>query len=120
VIARHSDLLDEIRDRVSPIDSIVPFTRTTELLRAIHEVLGREQYWCEQKTQAATPRQLLDWERAAHDVLALVDRGLASVDVERCMERLEFFYRSAQFDTERAGWTNSDQNKIIFEVELEE
>jgi hypothetical protein len=61
-----------------------------------------------------------DWERAAHDILALLARGLARVDIERCVERLEFFYRFSQFDTERKGWSNADQNKIIFEVELEE
>lgn len=120
VIARHSDLLDEIRDRVSPIDSIVPFTRKTELLRAISNVLAREPHWREQKTQAATPREVHDWERAAHDIFVLLERGFANLDVERCTERLEFFYRSGQFDTEREGWSNADQNRIIFEVELEE
>ncbi|WP_345813083.1 glycosyltransferase [Paraburkholderia sp. PREW-6R] len=120
VIARHSSLLDEIRDRVSPVDGIVPFTRNTELLRAIGEVLARESHWRAQKTQAATPRDVHDWERAAHDILTLLERGLASVNVERCVERLEFFYRFNQFDTEREGWSNADQNKIIFEVELEE
>ena len=120
VIARDSSLLDEIRDRVSPIDGIVPFSRNTELMRAIGDVLSRESHWREQKVQAATPREVHDWERAAHDILALLARGLARVDIERCVERLEFFYRFSQFDTERKGWSNADQNKIIFEVELEE
>jgi len=120
VIARQSDLLDEIRDCLSPVDSIVSFTRKSELLRAIDDILSREPYWRAQDSQAVSPRQHYGWTHAANDILALIDQGLQTLNVERCISRLDFFYRSAQFDIERSGWTNADQNKIIFEVEREE
>ncbi|ENH6338346.1 glycosyltransferase [Burkholderia vietnamiensis] len=120
VIARDSVLIDEIRERVSPIDDIVPYSRRTELLRAVRAVLDDAPTRSATRTQAQRPQAIFGWAEAAREVLALVGDRIDAMSVERCLGRLEFFYRTAQFDVERAGWANADQNKVIFEVELEE
>lgn len=120
VIARQSQLIDEIRSRVSPVDGIVPFSRRTELLEAVSEVLERKEHWRNCRTQSQRPAQVFGWEAAAREVLSLVDASLRDADAGRCLQRLEFFYRIDQFDVERAGWANATQNKVIFEVEMEE
>ncbi|MCA8392485.1 hypothetical protein LGN06_13050 [Burkholderia vietnamiensis] len=113
-------LIDEIRERVSPIDDIVPYSRRTELLRAVRAVLDDAPTRSATRTQAQRPQAIFGWAEAAREVLALVGDRIDAMSVERCLGRLEFFYRTAQFDVERAGWANADQNKVIFEVELEE
>ncbi|EKS9883956.1 glycosyltransferase [Burkholderia pyrrocinia] len=120
VIARDSALIEEIRERVSPVDGIVPFKRRTELLRAVRAVLDDAGALSATRTQARRPREILGWTEAAREVLALAAERIDAASVERSLGRLEFFYRAGQFDVERAGWTNADQNKVIFEVELEE
>ncbi|CAB3776373.1 hypothetical protein LMG28688_00219 [Paraburkholderia caffeinitolerans] len=120
IIARSSTLLDEIGARVSPVEGIVPFETRSELLNAVAQVLGDAARLTARRTQPLAPAQPYGWRAAAQDILTLASRLIDDVATERCLDRLEFFYRSEQFDVERVGWTNADQNKIIFEVELEE
>lgn len=120
VVARDSVLIEEIRECMSPVDGIVPFSRRTELLRAVRDVLDDAPARSATRTQARRPQQIFGWTEAAREVLALVVDRIDAASVERSLGRLEFFYRAGQFDIERSGWTNADQNKIIFEVELEE
>ncbi|KWE61108.1 hypothetical protein WL76_03205 [Burkholderia ubonensis] len=120
IIARDSALLEEIRTRVQPIDDIVPFSRKTELLRAVRAVLDDAPALSATRTQAKRPQERFGWTEAAREILELVSSGIGSASVERSLGRLEFFYRVGQFDVERVGWTNAEQNKVILEVELEE
>lgn len=120
VIARQSQLIDEIRARIHPVQGITPFSRRTDLLQAVSDVLERKMEWTECRTQPQRPDAIFGWEAAAREILALLDRSLADADAQRCLQRLEFFYRIDQFDIERAGWGNAAQNKVIFEVEMEE
>ncbi|MGS1019089.1 glycosyltransferase [Burkholderia glumae] len=120
VIARDSALIDEIRRHVSPIDDIVPFTHRTELLRAVRAVLDDAPALSAKRTQPLRPASICGWTEGARQVLSLIVDRIDKASVERSLGRLEFFYRSGQFDVEREGWTNASQNKVIFEVELEE
>lgn len=120
VIARNSTLLDEIGARVSPVEGIVPFESRNELLTAVADVLDDAAGWTARRSQPLAPAAPYGWRAAAEDLLTLASRLIEEVSTDRCLERLEFFYRTEQFDVERVGWTNADQNKIIFEVELEE
>lgn len=120
VIARDSMLIEEIRERVSPVDGIVPFNRRTELLRAVRDALDDAGVRGATRSQTQRPKEIFGWIEAAREVLTLTADRIEAASVERCLQRLEFFYRVAQFDIERAGWTNADQNRVIFEVELEE
>ncbi|OYT84559.1 MAG: hypothetical protein CFE50_07085 [Pseudomonas sp. PGPPP4] len=120
VIARDSSLLDEIRKHVSPIKNIIPFRLKTELLRAVQEIILRIDHWTEQNHQPLEPVVNKGWESAAQQIIDLIEKTIPSASLERCLARLEFFYQINQFDIERLGWSNADQNKIIFEVEFEE
>ncbi|WP_310689063.1 glycosyltransferase, partial [Burkholderia multivorans] len=110
VIARDSTLIQEIRRRVSPVDGIVPFNRRTELLRAVRGVLDDAGVRSATRSQAWRPKEIFGWTEAAREILTLAVDRMEAASVERCLRRLEFFYRVAQFDIERAGWTNADQN----------
>ena len=66
------------------------------------------------------PLEPYRWENSAADILALVDDLLTRKDLDRCRKRLEFFYRLAMFDVERAGWADAVQNLVSFDVEKEE
>ena len=116
VIARRSLLIDEINDHIKPVEGIVQFERKTGLLRAISDVLARKEHLNEQRQQELVPVDLFGWEQSAGRVLAFVDHSLFNADYRRCLERLEFFYRMDQFDIERAGWLNQNQNKVMFDV----
>lgn len=120
VIARNSTLLQDISARVSPVPGIVPFESRNDLLTAVADVLSNAAERCARRDQPVVPDAPYGWGSAAKDLLTLVGGLIDGLSTQRCLERLEFFYRSEQFDVERVGWTNADQNKVIFEVELEE
>ncbi|KXB30129.1 hypothetical protein AT959_12195 [Dechloromonas denitrificans] len=117
VVARHSELIDELCEKIDPVKGIFPFSNDSELLRTVKRCLTRA---IAPDAISGKPGQPYTWKDSAEDILRLVDRSLANVNLDRCRQRLEFFYRVDQFDIERAGWTNAEQNKVVFEVEQEE
>lgn len=117
VIARNSTLLEDIDARVTPVPGIVPFESRNELLTALADVLADAAQWSARREQTVVPAAPYGWRSAAHDLLALAIRLIDEPSTQRCLERLELFYRIEQFDVERVGWTNADQNKVMFEVE---
>ncbi|QDF98972.1 hypothetical protein CJ010_21755 [Azoarcus sp. DD4] len=120
VLARHSDLIDELRERIDPVPDLIPFVTTNELLRELKDLLAQQVMLAARSSPVALPRHPYRWEDSASDVLDLVDNLLARADLERCRKRLEFFYRLEMFDLERAGWADGTQNMVSFEVEKEE
>ena len=120
VIARKSDLVDEIADRIKPLNGIIQFERKNDLLRSIDKVLKRSNQHNELEFTSETIEKPYGWTQSAYSILGLVNECLKTKNLERCKKRLEFFYKVDQFDIERKGWTDADQNKIIFETEIHE
>lgn len=117
IVARQSELIDELCKKIDPVNGVFPFNSTSELLRTVKRCLTGV---IASEAIVTAPRQPYTWQDSAEDILRLVDRLLGGASLDRCRQRLEFFYRVDQFDIERAGWANTDQNKVVFEVEQEE
>lgn len=120
VIARQSPLLDELRNAVAPVQGIVPFHTQNQFLRAVHDAIQNRDVLRAQRNQAVRPSNVYGWRNAAAAIMELLDRSFRDFSPERCLRRLNLFYAIDQFDAEREGWANSEQNRVIFEVELEE
>lgn len=120
VLARHSDLIEELRSHMEPSAGLFSFVSINDLLRNLKELLAQYAGQERQGQPAIHPARPYRWEDSATDVLNLIDDLLAREDYSRCRKRLEFFYRLEMFDVERAGWTDAKQNMVGFEVEKEE
>ncbi len=118
VLARHSELIDELRERIEPVSGLTSFASTSELLRGLKRLLGNGEAMLQ--PMGVSPAQPYRWENSAADILDLLEKLLKNEDFSRCRERLEFFYRLEMFDVERAGWADTTQNMVSFEVEKEE
>jgi len=119
VLARHSELIDELRERIAPVSGLASFTSTSDLLRGIKDLVGDKATVVAQQP-CVQPAQPYRWENSAADILDLLETLLEKEDFSRCRERLEFFYRLELFDVERTGWADATQNMVSFEVEKEE
>lgn len=120
VLARHSELIDELRERIAPVSGLESFASKDELLRSLKCLLERREGSVTKCSASVEPAQPYRWEDSAADILDLLEALLAQEDFSRCRERLEFFYRLELFDVERTGWVDAAQNMVSFEVEKEE
>lgn len=120
VLARHSELIEELCAHLEPVREVIPFATTTELLRALKALLPDQAALSERRVPRALPDRPYRWKDSATDILNLLDDLMAREDFARCRSRLEFFYRLEMFDLERAGWSDATQNMVSFEVEKEE
>lgn len=118
VLARDSELIQELQGHLQPLHGLRSFSSHNELFRGLKTLLTASRP--EVPVQEAVPQAPYGWEASARDILDLIERRLQAVNFERCRQRLEFFYRLEMFDVERAGWANSAQNMVSFEVEKEE
>ncbi|WP_164632939.1 glycosyltransferase [Rhodopseudomonas sp. WA056] len=118
-IVRHSALVDEIREKTNPVGEIIPFSDTNELLRAVRRVLARPKH-AHEPLPPCSPENVVGWEQSAAVILGAVTDALSKIDFNSSLERLKFFYLEDQFAIERAGWSNSTQNAVIFEAEAPE
>lgn len=118
VLARDSELIQELQGHLQPLHGLRSFSSHNELFRGLKTLLTASRP--EVPAQEAVPQTPYGWEVSARDILDLIERRLQAVNFERCRQRLEFFYRLEMFDVERAGWANSAQNMVSFEVEKEE
>jgi glycosyltransferase involved in cell wall biosynthesis len=118
VLARDSELIQELQGHLQPLHGLRSFSSHNELFRGLKTLLTGSSP--EVHAQEAVPQAPYGWEASARDILDLIERRLQAVNFERCRQRLEFFYRLEMFDVERAGWANSAQNMVSFEVEKEE
>ena len=117
VVARESDLLEEIQSFVKPIDEIISFRRKTDLLRVLRNILSREVTCSNRKHQPVRPVKAFTWGSGAQEIFELINKELNNINIENCLRRLEFFYCSTQLALTAASCMDANQNKIIFEVE---
>lgn len=120
VLARHSELISELRLQLEPVRDLISFASTTELLRSLKALLPDQEALSGRRAPTALPASPYRWKDSATDILNLLDDLMAREDFARCRSRLEFFYRLEMFDLERAGWSDATQNMVSFEVEKEE
>jgi len=120
VLARQSELIDELRAHLDPVKDVISFATTAELLGALKAVLSDQEALSLRRHALERPARPYGWKDSATDTLNLIDGLLAREDFARCRARLEFFYRLEMFDLERAGWADATQNMVSFEVEKEE
>ena len=118
VLARRSELLQELQEHIQPLAGLHSFSSHNELFRGLKTLLTASRP--EAPIQEAVPHVRYGWEASARDILSLIERRLQAVNFRRCRQRLEFFYRLEMFDVERAGCANSAQNMVSFEIEKEE
>lgn len=118
VLARDSELIKELQGHIQPLAGLLSFSSRNKLFRGLKTLLSAGMP--DAPVQEAVPHVPYGWEASARDILDLIERRLQTVNFERCRQRLEFFYRLEMFDVERAGWANSAQNMVSFEVEKEE
>ncbi len=120
VLARHSELIDELRSHIVPAEDLFSFVTTSDLVQGLKSLLEQEEKFPANKYSIIQPSNPYRWKDSAEKILDLLDSLLASTNLERCRRRLEFFYRVDMFDVERKGWTEATQNMVSFEVEKEE
>ena len=118
-IVRSSELVDEIKEKLRPVGIITSFERNTDLFRAINTALIKGRFSAPEGSKLLEVENPFGWDQSAQVILTLLQKLTANLNIDRCLDRLEFFYKIRQMDLERDGYLNADQNKIIFEVELE-
>ncbi len=116
VLARHSELIEELRTHLMPFANLESFASTNEMLRCLKRLLEKQGDE-PMSDKVVHHEQPYRWEDSALDILNLLETLMTKQDFSRCKQRLEFFYRLELFDVERTGWADSTQNAIIFEVE---
>jgi len=118
VLARDSELNQELQRHIRPVDVLRTFSSNKELVRGLKVLLQggiMEHLMVKASTQAS-----YGWEDSARDILDLIERLLKAENLDRCRKRLEFFYRLEMFDVERTRQENLPQNVVSFEAEKEE
>lgn len=120
VLARRSELIDELCAHLEPVREVIPFTTTTELLRALKALQPDLVALSARRAPSDILARAYRWKDSATDILNLLNDLMEREDFARCRKRLEFFYRLEMFDLERAGWADGTQNMVSFEVEKEE
>lgn len=121
VVAREGPLLRDIVNRVAPVKGIVPFRSMGELREAVRGVLdGGAEHASGSSGAIVAPADLYRWEDSARELLGLVGRLLASGDLRRCKERLEFLYRIDQFAEDASKGGDQISNVLAFKVAQEE
>jgi glycosyltransferase involved in cell wall biosynthesis len=116
VLARHSELVEEVQKKLEPVSEIKSFASNNQLLTSLKFILNS----CDKSSSTLNP--LLPtypycWNNSAEDILNLVETLINKKDFSRCRQRLEFFYRLQMFDVERDGWVNTKQNQVILDIE---
>ena len=119
VLARQSELIEELREHIAPVSGLIPFSSNSELLTGIQQAVEASAVSGQFQT-TIFPAKPYRWENSAAEILNSLEALIEKEDFSRCRERLEFFYRVELFDVERSGWADSTQNKVSFEVEKEE
>lgn len=114
VLVRQSELINEIRYHIAPIEELIQsFSTADELVRGLKNLLDQQSNdFVDQAS--SVPKNPYRWKDSAADILNLIDSLLLRQDFSRCRDRLEFFYRLESYDLERIGWESSVQNTTNF------
>jgi glycosyltransferase involved in cell wall biosynthesis len=115
-IVRSSELIDEIKGKLHSVDLMTTFDRDAELFRAINTVMKKG------RSAAPDASKLMDmdtpfgWGQSAQVILELLQKLLVNTDTDRCIKRLDFFYKVQQINMEREDILN-ENIKIVIETE---
>jgi glycosyltransferase involved in cell wall biosynthesis len=116
VLARHSELIEEMQKNLEPVSSLKSFATNNQLLTSLKFVLNSFDN-SSSTLNSCLPTDPYRWDNSAEDILNLLQTLINKKDFSRCRQRLEFFYRLQMFDVERAGWVNTKQNQVVLDIE---
>lgn len=116
VLARHSELIEEMQKNLAPVSELKSFSTNNQLLSSLKSLL--KSFDDSSSTlNSCLPADPYRWHNSAEDILNLLQTLIDKNDYSRCRQRLEFFYRLQMFDVERAGWENAKQNQVALDIE---
>lgn len=118
-IVRGSELIDEIKEKLHPVDIITTFERDTDMFRAINTALKSERCSAPCGSKYMEVEKPFGWDQSAQVILTLLQKLSANLNTARCLDRLEFFYKVQQMEQERQCNLNNDKHTIIIEEEPE-